>query len=149
MTFRKVMIAVDASTMGTDVLATGSELARCTGAEVALVSVADSRSIGVSETSPPVQLTAAKLRQEAEALLAQAAAQLAPPPVVPPVLLVREGFPERELAAAAHDWHADVLVMGTHGRTGLAHLFKGSVAEWILHHAPCPVLIVKIGSAMP
>jgi nucleotide-binding universal stress UspA family protein len=111
--------------------------------------VRDSRSIGVSETSPPVQVTGAKLRQEAEMLLAQAAAHVVPPLVHTPLLLVREGFPERELAAAARDWHADVLVMGTHGRTGLAHLFKGSVAEWILHHAPCAVMVVRIGNPSP
>ena len=67
----------------------------------------------------------------------------------PPLLLLKEGFPEAELVAAARDWHADLLVIGTHGRTGLAHMFKGSVAESVLHHAPCPVLIAKIGSATP
>ena len=149
MNFRRIMIAVDTATLGTDVLAAGDELARCMGAELALVSVADVRSIGVSETSPPMQVTAAKLREDAEALLAQAVSQLRSAPAQLPVLLVKEGLPERELAAAAHDWHADLLIMGTHGRTGLAHMFKGSVAEWVLHHAPCPVLVVKIGSSVP
>lgn len=149
MNFRRIMIAVDTATLGTDVLAAGGELARCTGAELALVSVADVRSIGVSETSPPMQVTAAKLREDAQALLATASTQLQPAPATPPLLLVKEGLPERELAAAAHDWHADLLIMGTHGRTGLAHMFKGSVAEWVLHHAPCPVLVVKIGSSGP
>jgi universal stress protein A len=147
MTFRKVMIAVDTAALGTDVLAIGAELARCTGAELALVSVADVRGIGVSETSPPAPVTAARLREEAETLLARAVAQLAL--ARPPLLLVKEGIPEKELVAAARDWHADLLVMGTHGRTGLAHMFKGSVAESVLHHAPCPVLVVKIGSPTP
>jgi nucleotide-binding universal stress UspA family protein len=146
MNFRRIMIALDSETLGTDVLAAGGELARCTGAEVALVSVADVRGIAVSETSPPVQVTAAKLREDAQVLLQQAAGQLGGPLARPAVLLVKEGLPERELAAAAHDWHADLLVMGTHGRTGLAHLLKRSVAEWVLHHAPCPVLVLKIGS---
>lgn len=149
MNFRRIMIAVDTATLGTDVLAIGAELTRCTGAELALVSVADIRGIGVSETSPPMQVTAAKLREDAHALLVEAVAQLRPAPTQQPLLLVKEGLPERELAAAAHDWHADLLIMGTHGRTGLAHMFKGSVAEWVLHHAPCPVLVVKIGSPVP
>ena len=38
--------------------------------------------------------------------------------------------------------HADLIVMGTHGRTGLAHLLLGSVAEATLRQAPCPVLTV-------
>ena len=37
----------------------------------------------------------------------------------------------------------DLIVMGTHGRTGLAHVFLGSVAERTLRHAPCPVLTTK------
>jgi nucleotide-binding universal stress UspA family protein len=40
---------------------------------------------------------------------------------------------------------ADLIVMGTHGRTGLAHVFLGSVAERTLRHAPCPVLTVPVG----
>jgi nucleotide-binding universal stress UspA family protein len=39
---------------------------------------------------------------------------------------------------------ADLIVMGTHGRTGLAHVFLGSVAERTLRHAPCPVLTVPV-----
>jgi len=89
MTFRKLMIAVDTATLGTDVLPVGGELARCTGAELALVSVADVRGIGVTETSPPAHVTAARLREEAEAQLARAAAQLAL--TRPPLLLVKEG----------------------------------------------------------
>ena len=144
MTFRRILVAVDTAALGTDVLPTADEIARCTGAEVALVSVADVRGIGVSETSPPAQVTAAKLREDAQALLDAAASQLTS--VSGPLRLVREGFPDKEIIAAAHDWHADLLIMGTHGRTGLAHMFKGSVAESVLHHAPCPVLVVKIGA---
>lgn len=45
-----------------------------------------------------------------------------------------------ELAA---DAKADLIVMGTHGRTGLAHLFIGSMAEKVLRHSPIPVLTVR------
>lgn len=41
----------------------------------------------------------------------------------------------------------DLIVMGTHGRTGLAHLLMGSVAEKIIRYAPCPVLTVRHGTA--
>lgn len=43
---------------------------------------------------------------------------------------------------AANKLDADLIVMGTHGRTGIAHVFLGSVAERTLRRAPCPVLIV-------
>ncbi len=47
------------------------------------------------------------------------------------------------LRASAEKFGADLIVMGTHGRTGLAHAFLGSVAERILRTASCPVLTVK------
>lgn len=58
---------------------------------------------------------------------------------------VRVGSPAAEIAAAAADLKADLLCVSTHGRTGLAHLLLGSVAERIVRHAPpgCPVLVVR------
>jgi nucleotide-binding universal stress UspA family protein len=41
----------------------------------------------------------------------------------------------------------DLIVIGTHGRTGLAHVVLGSVAEWVVRHAPVPVLTVRSGMA--
>ena len=46
------------------------------------------------------------------------------------------------LAETARKLEADLIVMGTHGRTGFAHVFLGSVAERLLRSAPCPVLVV-------
>jgi nucleotide-binding universal stress UspA family protein len=47
------------------------------------------------------------------------------------------------IVEAASDWEADVIVMGTHGRSGFAHLVLGSIAERVLRTAPCPVLTVR------
>jgi nucleotide-binding universal stress UspA family protein len=47
------------------------------------------------------------------------------------------------ITAYAGDNGFDVIIMGTHGRTGLAHLLMGSVAESVIRTAPCPVLTVK------
>ena len=55
---------------------------------------------------------------------------------------IREGNAAGELIAAAADAHADCIVIGTHGRTGLTRLFLGSVARAILFNARCSVLIV-------
>lgn len=60
-----------------------------------------------------------------------------------PKLVVRVGSPVAEIVAAAGDLKADMLCVGTHGRTGLAHLLLGSHAERILRESPCPVLTVK------
>ena len=48
-----------------------------------------------------------------------------------------------EIIKVARDEGADMIVMGTHGRTGLAHVLIGSVAERVVREAPCPVLTVK------
>lgn len=53
------------------------------------------------------------------------------------------GHPVQVITRAARDRGADLIVMGTHGRTGFAHLMLGSVAERVLRTAPCPVLTVR------
>jgi nucleotide-binding universal stress UspA family protein len=53
------------------------------------------------------------------------------------------GHGARTIAEYAADGNADLVVMGTHGRTGLAHLLMGSVAEKLVRTAPCPVLAVR------
>lgn len=53
-----------------------------------------------------------------------------------------EGFPEKEILNVAEQWGAELIVMGTHGRTGLQHLLMGSVAENIVRHSKIPVMVV-------
>ena len=55
----------------------------------------------------------------------------------------REGDPADQIVAAARDGAADLVVMGTRGRTGLARLVLGSVARNVATHAPCSVLVVR------
>jgi universal stress protein A len=58
-------------------------------------------------------------------------------------VVVRGGIPETVITEVAAELEVDLIVMATHGRTGLAHLFFGSVAETVVREAPCPVLVVK------
>jgi universal stress protein A len=53
------------------------------------------------------------------------------------------GEPAREIVAFAERENVDLIVMGSHGRTGLSRLLMGSVAECVARRATCPVLIVK------
>lgn len=56
---------------------------------------------------------------------------------------VRIGAPAEEILSFARDEAMDLVVVGTHGRTGLKHLVLGSVAERVVRQAPCPVLVVR------
>jgi nucleotide-binding universal stress UspA family protein len=53
------------------------------------------------------------------------------------------GIPYRKIVEVAEEEKADLLVVTTHGRTGLVHLVMGSVAEKIVRTAPCPVLTIR------
>ncbi|MBI3246639.1 MAG: universal stress protein [Deltaproteobacteria bacterium] len=80
---------------------------------------------------------------EAEKQLNAAAAKKGTSPVVVETKVVM-GEAVREICAAAEQAHADLIVMGSHGRTGLAHVFLGSVAERVIRHASCPVLVARL-----
>ena len=56
--------------------------------------------------------------------------------------VLAEGTPWEQIANTAHDRGCDLIVMGTHGRTGLSHLILGSVAEKVVRKADCAVLTV-------
>ena len=58
-------------------------------------------------------------------------------------VVVAEGYPATAIEEEAARTQADLIVIGTHGRTGLKHLLLGSVAERVVQKAPCPVLTVK------
>jgi len=53
------------------------------------------------------------------------------------------GDPRAALTEAAHGEHVDLLVVGSHGRTGIQKLLLGSVASHVVTHAPCNVLVVR------
>lgn len=57
--------------------------------------------------------------------------------------LVWEGDPGSSIAAAAEAEHADLVVVGTRGRSGAERMFLGSVSDHVVRHAECPVLVVR------
>lgn len=62
---------------------------------------------------------------------------------VPSESLVRLGAPAHEIVETARKLESDLIILSTHGRTGLKHLLLGSVSEHVVRWAPCPVLIVR------
>ena len=59
--------------------------------------------------------------------------------------VVKKGTPYREIINAAQELAADLLIVGTHGYTGLKHMVLGSTAEQVVRYAPCPVLVLRPG----
>ena len=65
------------------------------------------------------------------------------PQGLPVETIVRHGQPVSEIIEAAKELEADLIIISTHGYTGLKHVFLGSTAENVVRHAPCPVLTVR------
>jgi nucleotide-binding universal stress UspA family protein len=56
------------------------------------------------------------------------------------------GEASSEICQAAQHWHADLIVMGRRGRSGLREALMGSVSNYVVHHAPCTVMVVQDGA---
>jgi len=54
------------------------------------------------------------------------------------------GLPFEEIVRVGRELPADIIIMGTHGRTGVSHALLGSVAENVVRNSPCPVLVVRL-----
>jgi universal stress protein A len=64
-------------------------------------------------------------------------------------VLLRYGNPAEQIIGAESELGAELVVMATHGRTGISHLFFGSVAERVVRESICPVLIVRMSVPQP
>ena len=84
------------------------------------------------------------VRGEAEASLERHAADLRARGIDVEIA-VCEGYAATAIIEEAAERNADIIVIGTHGRSGLTHLLLGSIAERVVQKAPCPVLTVKAG----
>ena len=142
MTFKRILIAVDDSVYGAHAANTGIAMAAAMGAEVAFVSVVDPSFVaGNSDSGVPADQLLASAEREAKALLVayRERAKTSPPALE----FLERGKPAVKIVAVAKAWPADMIVIGTHGRGTVGRLLLGSVAEGVLHHAHCPVVIVR------
>jgi len=80
--------------------------------------------------------------QDAEQLTQQARERIAAPGLSVETA-IREGDPRTAIVDAADEWQADLIVVGSHGRTGLKRLVLGSVAQAVVAHAHCSVEVVR------
>lgn len=63
--------------------------------------------------------------------------------------VIESGLPAEKIVEYANENNVDLIVMGTHGRTGLKRMVMGSVAEAVVRHAQCPVIAVKSTNKVP
>ena len=64
-------------------------------------------------------------------------------------IVVVHGVPFHEILETAKTQKVDLIIMGTHGRTGFQHILLGSVAEKVVRLAPCPVLVARQPTIVP
>jgi nucleotide-binding universal stress UspA family protein len=103
---------------------------------------------------PPTRLAAFARRQDGKAVeeaRGQVAAfvreQLSEAPELETEIV--SGLPQDEITRAATRLKSDLIVIATHGRTGLKRWLMGSTAEQVIRHAPCPVLVVRERQTRP
>lgn len=142
MRIEHILHPTDFSETSAHALRAAAALAHDYGARLTLVHVAPPPPVMVAGEIP-VMVTPADAKEHLATLTGQLSAlQIGYNDVNVSRQLV-EGDPATEILALADTLHADFIVMGTHGRTGLNRLLMGSVAEGVLRGAPCPVLVVK------
>jgi nucleotide-binding universal stress UspA family protein len=144
--FSRILVPTDFSELSGVALEYGQALAERFGASLHVLHVIeDPFMMGATSSEiyvPDVPALRAALVTDAEAQLAA----LLPDRVRDAVRVtteVRVGHAAPLISDVAKTTPCDLIVMGTHGRTGVAHLFLGSVAEKVVRTAPCPVLTIR------
>lgn len=141
--FKKILCPVDYSVCSNEALKQAVSLAQREKAKLYLMHVVDIRMYGHEaplsfEMPRPTEETLKKVEEDlAKNILKEAREK------IEVETIVTMGIPAVEIVNTAKEKGVDLIVMGTHGRTGIAHVVIGSVAENVVRKAPCPVLTVK------
>src|SRR6185295_2497728 len=126
MATQKILVAVDGSEQGNVALARARELAAVLNASLGVITVVDPTPVLGTEMVPNVDLLS-ELRKESQLTLDKAVEGITPKPTP----FLKMGRPEYQIVECAKEWGATMIVVGTHGRTGLGRVFLGSVAEHV------------------
>ncbi len=143
----KVLLAIDGSEISKEAVTRLPDLVRLNGSEIILLTVAPNPVMPDMSgfMAPPYvdyNLLAQQVKAEAESNLAEAAAILRTRGLSPkPVYL--QGDPAGEILELVRNESVDLVVVGSHGRTGFKKFLLGSVSARIVNEAPCPVLVIK------
>lgn len=140
MSYSKILIAVDSSEYSMQAAKKGLELSHQLHAKVALLYVVDtSKALGNIDAGISAEQSLIVLKKEAEQTLDELATMYNGKSIMK---FIPEGLPTKDIIKTAEIWEADLIILGTHGRTGLMHLLVGSVAEHIIRHSKIPVMVV-------
>jgi nucleotide-binding universal stress UspA family protein len=146
MAIKKILFCTDFSENSSPARSKAVEFAKAFGAELFIVHVVNSRLLGYPsfENKLPVDLALLErnIQEGAQEELESAAAECRKKVSSVKTLLLT-GSPAEEIVRFADDHSVDVIVMGTHGWTGIRHLILGSTAENVVRSARCPVLTVR------
>lgn len=141
-TFKNILCPVDFSTCSRNALTAATELARSSDAALTIVHVWQPPLYGAPEAMMPGDVIQ-QMAQDAERTLADWEASAKAAGIKTAKSTMVTGAPWNEIMRLAEATHADLVVMGTHGRTGLKHALIGSVAERVVRHARCAVLVIR------
>lgn len=156
--FQKILVAIDQSEANRSVFEKAIEFAKSNRAEVMLVHIVSPVDEGLPtpmysmpDSLYPLQQevmirSSAQLFSQAEAAgmdLLRARDATATAAGVRCEFTQHIGDPGEAICAIAKTWSADLIMLGRRGRSGLSEFFLGSVSNYVMHHAPCSVLIVQ------
>jgi nucleotide-binding universal stress UspA family protein len=136
--FKTILFATDFSAPSKVAFEVASALARDYKARMIALHVIEPATAGYSEFTAYIGP-----EEDKGKAMEKLRAFKAPSPRVTIEYRLLEGDPASVIAETAAETGADLVVMGTHGRTGLTRFVMGSVAEKVLRQAPCPVLTVR------
>ena len=133
---KRILVPTDFSETSDAALSYGLELAQALPAQLYLLHVTGDNGVNFEADFPMVEFESAPQAQ-LERLATQKAS------AARPEYALRIGAPSDQIVRYAAARDIDLIVMGTHGRSGVAHMVMGSVAEKVVRAAPCPVLTVR------
>ncbi|KTG19472.1 universal stress protein [Haloferax profundi] len=141
--YDSVLVPTDGSARSLAAARRAIDIADTYDATIRVLSVIDSSDLGLwTAADVPVERVQASLRDAAE-MAVEEIASLADDADIPCETAVRIGVPHREILDYADEVGADLVVMATHGRTGLEHAILGSTTERVVRLSEVPVLTVR------
>lgn len=155
--FEKILVAIDRSEVSDQAFEVALSLAKVHNAQIMLAHVLSPQEEGyptpvfpLDSSYPSLQMEAVTVQMQALQMLEQEGikflrtqADRAKAAGVPTEFTQPLGNPGRTICMLARDWGAQLILMGRRGHSGLNEWFLGSVSNYVLHHAPCSVLIVQ------